>query len=212
VLVQSRKTRREPLAELGIAIASVAAKDSRMKELILPLMACAALGVAGCDRNDRTEADVSRDAAAAPVDANTRDVTPPVVGTDQHAPDEVAQPTAVQPTAVQPTAVQPSAPADDRPGQVADAPQSKQEFVAASKRRLEQLERELEQLEARSKERGKQMRAEIREEKRRLDTELDRLDAQSEAAWSDMKQGFANALEKLEGEIREVRKDVDPDA
>jgi hypothetical protein len=195
-----------------------------MKELTLPLMACAVLCFAGCDRKDAdaTNANASRDPADLAADAENRDIaeqggrrttaasdtpsgqtpgTTPAAGTEQRARNEAAQP-AAQPTD------------DDSPGEgeVADAPRNKQEFVAASKRRLEQLERELKQLEARSKERGKQMRAEIREEKRRLDAELDRLDAQSEEAWSDMKQGFANALEKLEGEIRQVRKDVDPDA
>ena len=41
---------------------------------------------------------------------------------------------------------------------------------------------------------------------------LDKLDEQSEEAWGNMKQGFADALEKLQTEIRDVRKDIDPAA
>jgi hypothetical protein len=188
-----------------------------MKESTLSLMACAVLCLAGCDewngrkdRNDQTsrnDAEASPSSAEIAADAERRDITergdrgtsPPAVAADPGTPRHEAAGKAVPPT-------------DSGVGERPDAPRTKREFVEAARRRLDQLQGELVQLEARSKERGKQLRGEIRAEKQRLDTELDQLDQQSEEAWIDTKQGFADALEKLEGKIRQVREDVDPDA
>lgn len=38
------------------------------------------------------------------------------------------------------------------------------------------------------------------------------MNEKSDEAWTQMKGGFADALERLEGQIRDVRKDIDPDA
>jgi hypothetical protein len=71
---------------------------------------------------------------------------------------------------------------------VVDEPnESESELIAAIEHRLAQLE-------MRAKQKGKHLRAEIREDKRRLDAQLEQLDEQSGEAWSDAKQGVANPL------------------
>lgn len=187
-----------------------------MKELTLPLVAIAALCLGGCDRNDRAddvdknevdknEKDPATQRAEPSSDATRREVGQPTpTGVDvskDRAPG--AEPGMHDEAGMQPTS--PGTPA-------AQGPQTRAEFVAASRLRLEQLDRELQQLEARSREGGKQLRAEIRAEKQKLDADLQRMDKESEQAWGDMKAGFADALERLETELRQVRKDLDPDA
>lgn len=187
-----------------------------MKELILPLVAITALCLGGCDRDDRADHADEQDLGtvtprAEPSAAATRDEARPSTpaGVDvsidvskEHAP--AADPAVRDGQAgTQPTT--PGTPA-------AEGSSTRAEFVAASRRRLEQLDRELQQLESRSRESGKQLRAEIRAEKRKLDADLERMDKESEQVWTDMKAGFADALERLETELRQVRKDIDPDA
>lgn len=179
-------------------------KDRMMKEMMLPAVALAALCSSACDRNDRADrtdqSDVAQRAEPAPAaGAKDHEVAPH----DGHEPAASADaPSRADSSQVQ--ALDPSS------GVATKVEQTRAEYVAASRRRLEDMERELQQLETRSRERGKQLRGEIREEKRRLDRELDQLDKESDQAWTQMKGGFADALERLETQIREVRKDIDP--
>jgi hypothetical protein len=178
-----------------------------MKEPTLLAVALAALCVAGCERTDRNErtdrADVNDAAEPGPsragqpvaVDAESREIA------EQGGRDPEASPNA-------PGVVSPASPNDlvDR------AREARSEFVAAARRRLDQVERELQQAEQRSRERGTELRGELREEKRRLDADLERMGEETEDAWSQMKDGFADALDRFETKVRQVRKDIDPDA
>lgn len=197
-----------------------------MKPLTLPLAILVTLCLGGCERDrdpdrpfvddaaepsdnaafgDRNQAEHSSNARSREI-AEQGDRNPAAGGVD--APAGIGSPKA-DPSPHDELDALDSAPTD--PGTRADqGPQTRAEFVAASRRRLEQMERELQQLEGCSRERGKELRAEIREEKRRLDTELERMDRESEEAWSQMKEGFADALGRLEVQIRKVREDIDP--
>lgn len=182
-----------------------------MKELTLPCVTLAVLCLLGCDRTEPTE----------PTDVKVKDGAEPKSdravpsGTQAEPSSNTKAPSAKAPE------VGPNAPSavgsshDHEPGQAAptaQGPQTRAEYIAASRRRLDEMESELQHLEARGKERGKELRKEIREEKRRLDADLARMDAESDEAWSQMKDGFADALERLEAQIHQVRKDIDPDA
>lgn len=170
-----------------------------MKEIMLPAVAAAALCLSACERGDRDDQTDRTDADRANVNEPRSGQAVPSGSHDEAGRDA-------------PRTVETPRNADD-PGSLADrASQTRAEYVAASRRRLDELERELQQLETRSRERGKEMRGEIREEKRRLDRELEQMNEKSDEAWTQMKGGFADALERLEGQIREVRKDIDPDA
>jgi DNA repair exonuclease SbcCD ATPase subunit len=176
-----------------------------MKERMLPVVALATLCLVGCERTDRNERTDRTDRT----DVDDVDERGPASAGNHAERSSNAATREREEVTERRTEANPPAP---EPGREAQGSQTRSEFVAASRRRLEQLERELGQLETRSRERGKQIRSEIREEKRRLDGELDRIDAESDEAWSQMKSGFADALERLETQIRQVRKDIDPDA
>lgn len=171
----------------------------RMKEMMLPVVALAALCPSACDRNERADR------------TDASDVVEPAAAAKDH---EVAQYGAHDPeashdspsTADSPRALEPQI------SPAAQAEQTRAEYVAASRRRLDDMERELQQLETRSRERGTELRGEIREEKRRLDRVLDQMDKESDQAWIQMKEGFADALERLGTQIQQVRKDIDPAA
>lgn len=183
-----------------------------MKELTLPCVTLAVLCLLGCDRTDRTDR----------TDATVKDTAEPK--TDQAVPSgnqgepssTTKAPSAKAPEVAPGVPGAAGSPHDHESGPAvaptAQGPQTRAEYIAASRRRLDEMESELQQLETRSKERGKELRKEIREEKRRLDAELARMDAQTDEAWSQMKDGFADALERLEAQIRQARKDIDPDA
>jgi len=165
-----------------------------MKELSLPVMALATLCLVGCEHGDRTDR-TNR--------TNVGDAVKPgpaPAGDQARGPSDSPRHTDQSP---------PPAPEGTK---AAPGSEARSEFVAASRRRLDELDRELGQLEARSRERGRELRSEIREEKLRLDRELDDIDEQTDQAWSQMKGGFADALERLEAQIRQVRKDIDPAA
>jgi hypothetical protein len=164
-----------------------------MKEITLSLVAIAALCLGGCDRTERpADADKDKD------EYKDKDEDDPGTPNRRAEPSNDAARREVGQTT-------PGTPA-------AQGSQTRAEFVAASRRRLEQLERELQQLEARSRKSGKELRAEIRAEKNKLDADLDRMGEESEQVWGDMKGGFADALERLETQLQQVRKDLDPDA
>lgn len=173
-----------------------------MKELTLSGVALAALCMLGCGWADRPDVD---ETTKPKVETKTEPKTDRAVPAtkakevEAHGDDLTAPP-----------AVSPPHEREDEP--TAQAPKTRDEYIAASRRRLDEMERELQQLETRSKERGKELRKEIREEKRKLDADLARMSEQTDEAWTQMKDGFADALERLEGQIREVRKDIDPDA
>lgn len=164
-----------------------------MKQLTLSGVALAALCLLGCERADRTEGPAQpKTDRAAPAGTKAEP------STDAKAPGAVGSP---QANHREPTAQAP-----------AQAPTTRAEYIAASRLRLDEMERELQQLETRSKERGKDLRKEIREEKRQLDADLTRMSEETDEAWTQMKDGFADALERLEAQIRQVRKDIDPEA
>jgi hypothetical protein len=196
-----------------------------MKANTLPIVILAVLGLGGCERNrdgDRT----GIDEAATPAPGSALDDRSPAERSPSVQSREIAEQGARSPDASPSLPGGPEAPAGIATPKVDPSPyhdehhhpggdpgmqteQTRADFVAASRSRLAELERELQELETRSRQRGKDLRTEIRKEKRQLDADLERMDRESEEAWSQMKQGFADALGRLEVQIRKVREDID---
>lgn len=177
-----------------------------MNAMTLSGVALAALCMLGCERNDRLDGE---DATKPKLEPKTdRAVPADKAETPSRAPENAKAPELGldAPGAARSPYDEPK----DDPS--AQGPTTREEYIAASRRRLDDMERELQQLETRGKERGKELRREIREEKRKLDADLARMSEETDEAWTKMKGGFADALERLEGQIHQVRKDIDPDA
>ncbi len=85
---------------------------------------------------------------------------------------------------------------------------TKAEFVATARQRLSSLQSELDRLETDARAKGKEIHAELRDEKAKLDAELQRMESASEEAWADGKQRFADMLGKLEKKIEEQRAEL----
>ena len=164
-----------------------------MNELTLPIAALSAFCLAvGCERNDRNDRAEDRPDVK---DALERDG--PIDGAITPEARRIAE----RDPAVDPNHSALDTPKDDH----------RVQFVATARRRLQEIDREMAQLDTRARERGKELRTDLREEKRRLEADLEHLETESEEAWVRTKDGFHDALERLEGEIRKVRQEIDPD-
>ena len=93
----------------------------------------------------------------------------------------------------------------------AELDQSKDEAVAVLRQRPRELDREIEQLDERARERGQELRADLKTQRGELQSDLDRLEERSEEGWDEAKQGFANALGRLERELAQARQEIDPE-
>ena len=173
-------------------------------------VALAALCLWGCergDRNDRTDRTDVNDAAEPGVNADGQPVR--VDARSREIAEQGGRDPSVGPNT--PGSLDAARPPDP-PAAGEAIPHERSEFVAAAHRRLDEIDRELQQLDQRSRERGQQLRADMRDEKQRLELDLQRLEKETGEAWTETKAGFADALERLEGEIRQVRQDVEPEA
>src|SRR5688572_24944774 len=75
---------------------------------------------------------------------------------------------------------------------------TKAEFVATARQRLTVMEGELARLEADAHTKGQEVGADLRDDKATLEAELRRMEEESEQAWVDGKDRFADMLGKLE--------------
>ncbi|MCX4246634.1 hypothetical protein [Paraliomyxa miuraensis] len=94
--------------------------------------------------------------------------------------------------------------------------QSKDEAVAKARARLQQVDRELEQLGRDAEQHGTELQAELREKRRALSERIDRLEQQSRESWqstrAEVERNLSEAMESLEHELREARKDIETSA
>jgi len=90
--------------------------------------------------------------------------------------------------------------------------QTKEDFAAASERRLAKADRELDKLEAQAEGAGQEARADLREARAELDTFAARVETASEETWQDAKGDFAVGLARLEASIREARRELEAES
>jgi hypothetical protein len=193
-----------------------------MKQSTLFAVTLAALCLPGCDRNDpddrganRRDDRIDRADVDDVVEPGVPKAGPPIAVDDPHdhelaergAPEPVVHPDT---PATHATVDTPRDPGD--PSLVDKAREARQAFAAASRRRLDQIERDLQELEQRRTKAGTDVREDMRQDKQRLEAELEKLGQQTEDAWGKAKGGFADALDRLEKQVKELRKDFDPAA